>query len=384
MHLCHLITLAAVAVSVLSRTLSAANAPSDAAPAQSHIEDNAVRDIGSRRELFVDYHLIAKLDGARLKLHEPRSEGAVLKLDQPWEGPFCGYATVFKDGDRFRIYYRGTTPDYIRGKTIDMTQELTCYAESRDGIHWTRPELGLVEFQGSKKNNIILAAVPECHGFAPFLDTRPGVPANERYKALGPNFLDRATGGFRFLTAWTSADGIQWRRLREEPVIDVKNVPIKNLHLFDCLNLAFWSESEQSYICYFRVWDGVRRIGRTTSKDFITWSPAVLMEQVRDDGGGPKPAPEEHLYTNATTPYFRAPHIYLALPSRFMAGQDALTAEQRKQIRTDPIFRAAAEGRPADVVPQAADRPAPAKGEGFNDMPLLSTRGGNRYDRTFL
>jgi hypothetical protein len=48
-------------------------------------------------------------------------------------------------------------------------------------------------------------------------------------------------------------------------------------------NLAFWSETEQTYVCYFRVWDGLRRIARSTSKDFRTWTPAVLMQQIHAD-----------------------------------------------------------------------------------------------------
>ena len=36
---------------------------------------------------------------------------------------------------------------------------MTCYAESKDGIHWKKPELGLVEFNGSKANNIVMATI---------------------------------------------------------------------------------------------------------------------------------------------------------------------------------------------------------------------------------
>jgi hypothetical protein len=89
------------------------------------------------------------------------------------------------------------------------------------------------------------------------------------------------------------------------------------------------------------------------------------MEQVTDDGSGPKPAPVEHIYTNQTTPYFRAPHLYLALPSRFMDGKDALTQPQKTALG----------------VPEVYMKP----GSGFNDMPLMTSRAGStRYDRTFM
>ena len=46
-----------------------------------------VIDIGTRRELFVDRYLIERLDGARLKLHEPCSGGVALWFDEPWARP---------------------------------------------------------------------------------------------------------------------------------------------------------------------------------------------------------------------------------------------------------------------------------------------------------
>ena len=59
------------------------------------------------RQNLVDEHLIESLDGARLELCVPRSEGSVLRFDRPWEGAFSGYATVLQDGERFLLYYRG-------------------------------------------------------------------------------------------------------------------------------------------------------------------------------------------------------------------------------------------------------------------------------------
>src|SRR5262249_48886971 len=70
-------------------------------------EAAAVRNLGDRRELFVDRFLIDKLEGAELTLERPCPEEVVLRFDQPWEGAFCGYATVLRDGPKFRLYYRG-------------------------------------------------------------------------------------------------------------------------------------------------------------------------------------------------------------------------------------------------------------------------------------
>lgn len=79
--------------------------------------------LGDRRELFVDRYLIDALEGARLRLHEPRDEGTTIPFDQPWEGQFCGYATVLRDSnpfaghDNFRAYYRGKPEGVSDGKS---------------------------------------------------------------------------------------------------------------------------------------------------------------------------------------------------------------------------------------------------------------------------
>jgi len=70
-------------------------------------EETKPLEIGNQRELFVDDYLIDRLKGTELRLHHPVDEGIVLKFDKPWEGLFCGYCTIIKDGDLYRAYYRG-------------------------------------------------------------------------------------------------------------------------------------------------------------------------------------------------------------------------------------------------------------------------------------
>ena len=120
--------------------------------------DKAPVAIGSRIEMFVDDWLI---DSSRspgnvsLQLQTPVNREIVLVTDRPWEGPDSAYFTVFQDGPLVRLYYRGIVP---AGDT--SIGQVTCYAESTDGIHFTRPSLGLVEFDGSKENNIIFVWTP--------------------------------------------------------------------------------------------------------------------------------------------------------------------------------------------------------------------------------
>jgi hypothetical protein len=281
--------------------------------------ENPVRDIGSRRELFVDRYLIERLDNTTLKLHQPIPAPPMTEPADNLE-----YGTIIKDGDLFRLY----TGDNRGAKFDGDTTEVTRYGESKDGIRWTKPKLGLIEIDGSKANNVILHEAPFCHNFSPFLDTRPGVPADQRFKALAGTVKSG-------LCAFVSADGIRWKKLQDKPVIPSK-APFPFIHLFDSQNVSFWSETEGQYVCYFRVWDGQRRIARTVSSDFRSWSSPVLLDCN---------LPGEHLYTSQTHPYFRAPQIYVALPTRFHPTRgestDILFMTARGDAPFDRTFREA-------------------------------------------
>ncbi len=251
-------------------------------------------DIGSRLELFVDEYLIESMDGVRLKLHRPRSAGKVLTFDKPWEGRYAFYMTLIHANDKYQLFYRGKTAMTNAGNP----DEVTCYAESVDGVHWTKPNLGLFKVHGTYENNVILDSsfAPVCHDFSPFLDTRPGVPAHERYKALGGTFpfwarKEPDSGG---LLALVSPDGIHWRHFAEKAVIGVSLHPAEATDT--CMPSTFWSQTEQQYVSYVRVWKNfgkeklrkkftgdTRWIGRTTSTDFANWTPIQMMEY-REDG----------------------------------------------------------------------------------------------------
>ncbi|MFN9955031.1 MAG: hypothetical protein ACK55I_18185, partial [bacterium] len=96
----------------------------------------------------------------------------------------------------------------------DYGEQHTSYAESRDGINWIKPALGFFSVNGSKNNNVVMTNQNRdhvVHNFSPFYDNRSGVPAEQRYKALG---------GLRHgLFAYVSADGKKWTRLQEKPVL---------------------------------------------------------------------------------------------------------------------------------------------------------------------
>lgn len=268
-----------------------------------------VVDVGSRLELFVDGYLIDRIeDGARLRLHHPEPREIAKVHDKPWEGNSSGYTTVFQDGDLYRMYHRGAHLLYPDGKATPTHPAVTCYAESRDGIHWTRPELGLFEFEGSKANNIVWDGVGS-HNFTPFKDPNPGCKPEARYKAVGG--LKREGGLFAF----QSADAIHWALVREKPVI--------TKGAFDSQNVAFWDAELGEYRAYVRDFRNGRDIRTCTSKNFLDWSEPAWVEYT--------PGRVSQLYTNNVLSYHRAPHLCLGFPMRYVDHGWAPSTKQLPQ-----------------------------------------------------
>jgi hypothetical protein len=234
--------------------------------------------------------------------------------------------------------------------------EVTCYAESPTGIAWTKPSLGICAYAGSTKTNIIWNRFG-AHTFMPFKDSNPDALPTQRYKALasGP-----PTRPIKRVMGLASEDGVHWAPMWDEPIIIQESVDFG-------ADLAFWDAEQEQYVAYLRGWrthvgsgpvnrdelrrpDGslppraiFRQVLRCTSRDFRHWTQPEFIDFCD--------TPLEHFYTNAVTPYYRAPHIYLAFPKRFVPER-----------KTRP------------------DHPAP----GLSDTVLLSSRDGMHFDRTFM
>ena len=319
-------------------------------------------EIGSRLELFVDSYLIDWMKGVQLNLHPPTPAGKVLTMDEPWEGNTSAYFSLFQDGDLYRMYYRGSNlANYALQallqdgeKVLKDHPSVIAYAQSSDGINWEKPNLGLFEFQGSRENNIVWTDEPVTEGMFVFKDMNPTALASQRYKALG--------GTSYPLVALASADAIHWKEIQGQ-----KSLIEEGLHrnAFDALNVGFWDPVRKHYVLIFRDADsgmgahprstpyqqrerpiynfGLRSFKFTSSSDFKSWTSPVWA-----DFGE---APHEHLYTNGTTPYFRAPHLYLAFPKRF--------------------------------VPWRSISPS-ARSSGVSETVFLSSRNGLHWDRRFM
>ena len=302
-------------------------------------------DIGSRRELFVDDFLFDKVMGSTThKLHHPQAREIVMTHDAAWEGNGSNYHTILQDGDLYRLYYRGAQFDLEDGKLRQGHPQVTCYAESRDGIHWEKPHLGLFDWEGSRENNIILTTSPSTHNFAPFKDTRPDVPPDQQYKALA------SAAGKKGLAAYVSADGIRWRLMVDEPVITEG--------AFDSQNLAFWDAQRGEYRAYYRDFrKGYRDIRTAVSKDFVTWEGGDWLNY--------GDAPRAHLYTNQVQPYPRAPHLLIGLPTRYVdrgwtGSMKELPELEHRELR-------------ASVNPRY--------GTALTDLVLMSSRDGQTFHR---
>jgi hypothetical protein len=314
-----------------------------------------VPDIGTDRQLFLDEAMIVDLDGAARRLHEPVRRERIIVPEHPWEEEGVSYMVTWEEAGRFRAWYRagareagprtGPRPEPQPDWTWnDHNQHnpvpgLYAYAESTDGIHWEKPTLNRVDFEGSTANNLVWHATG--NNMSPFRDPNLGVPDDERYKAI---VRHQAVFGL------VSPDGLDWRLLRQQPLLTDRP--------FDSHNIAFFDERLGEYVIYSRgvldgareapregpFWGGLRWVRRWRSKDFRTWSAGELI-----DCGD---TPGEQFYTNACIPYDRAPSTYLMFPSRFV--------QEREPIPDWP------------------------HGPGISDVVFLSSRDGLHFDRSFM
>ena len=298
--------------------------------------------LDSRRELFVDHWLIDKLTGtARLKMHPPQREEVVFQVKGRLENGCSGvYAVLMEHEGGYRLYYRGNYPTKENGGDRSV-QQTAHVATSHDGIHFSRPALGLYDLGDGGKNNVIWQGI-QAHNFIPFRDCHPDCDADKRFKAVGGT-------GKNNLYAFYSPDGIRWRLAQEEPV----GVPGP----FDSANVAFWDPLIGKYRLFSRYFaEGRRRaIQSCVSDDFIHWTDPVPHRYDND-------APIEQFYTNATMIVPGAEHILMSFPMRYVAERETPLPDIR-----------------------AMDYPGSAKPgmTGITDAVMMSSRDGIYWQRPF-
>ncbi|MBN2296175.1 MAG: hypothetical protein JXM70_27335 [Pirellulales bacterium] len=263
--------------------------------------------------LLLDSRVVEKADGVALRLGQVEKDrrNPLFAEDKPWEVRFDNmYPNVMFDGED-GIYKCWYSPFIIDKTTSTATEEIKkqmtyckalkhqremalCYATSKDGIVWDKPELGICDFDGSKQNNIVKRNV---HGAGVFKDPHESNP-QRRYKM----FLER--GG---MSVCFSPDGLHW-----SDVIPCAKIKAAG----DCHNNAFWDEKTKRYVGITRLWAGPRVVGRTESRDFTDWSQAKVVFRGLE--------PHLQIYT---MPVFRYGDVYLGLPMIFNTKTDQVDCE---------------------------------------------------------
>lgn len=263
--------------------------------------------IGAARQYFYDDAIVETLDHTkpRLNFAEKVAPNPVLPVDRPWEGPDTRLSWVIFDHrlGKFRMRYstgvfraggRNEKGEVIVLGEGDATarERHLCEAFSDDGVHWTKPALGFVEFQGSKANNILPPEMAPGYFFEDLHDPDPA----RHYKAL------IRTGsysgiGMKF-DAYASADGYHWTPLKENPVIDTGDHPGR----WGPTTFLGWDPIREVYAVHLEnnfhmhsTW-ARRSIGRAESADFTHWTEpeTIIVTDERD-------YPDTEFYAMPTT-----------------------------------------------------------------------------------
>ena len=235
---------------------------------------------------------------------------------KPWEARLDNvYPSVIFDEEAgiFKCWYKSFIVDPSSNSTPlaerprlpypgGGREEGVLYAESTDGIHWQKPELGLIEFAGTRQNNIVMRrAIHGIHAGGVLKDPRDTDPAR-RYK-----FVHLNARAVRMASCF-SADGLSW----SQPVLWPGDDAVGDTH-----NNAIWSPELARYVCITRGWSGgayrgLRTVLHSESEDFLRWSPPV--EILRGHGA------HDQIYS---MPIARYGDLYLGLPAIFHKGHES-------------------------------------------------------------
>lgn len=282
-------------------------------------ERDVARPLAPReRYLLLDNRVVDGQRNARLAVGTVTKSPAnpLFAEDRPWEVRFDNlYANILYDEAEqiFKCWYSpfiqdaATKPpmedwddfsyaDELRKLKGDSARRMgICYATSKDGIHWQKPNLGLVEFDGSTANNLVYG---DPHGAGIFKDLIDP-DASRRYKMITG---EQPHG---VLSRSYSADGMHWSELH--PIAKVRG---------DTHNNAFWDPTGKRYVAISREnVDGNRTVVRLESEDFIHWSEA------REILRGPKTA---QTYAMPVTFYHG---VFIGLIAVFHTQEDRVSTE---------------------------------------------------------
>jgi len=273
------------------------------------------------RELFLDDVMVAQSREIQKVLHQPTkyARNPVIRHHQrPWQkfrAQLYGTVLYIPKEKIFKMWYLAGSrfPDEaaitLDGKPRIPNFQMLAYAESRDGLNWTLPDLGLVSFNGSRHNNLCRFSRENAEGVGVVHDPHDPDP-KRRYKAFywehsvrSPHKIPVAVE-INAMSVSFSSDGKNWTNHPGNPVIPQAS---------DTGHQAMWDPFRKVFVAYGRFGAGGRRIARSESRDFIDWSPSQLVfaadaTDTRSRGGRPQ------FYGMGTTIYEGA---YIGLPWLF-------------------------------------------------------------------
>ena len=300
---------------------------------------NGSAAIEAKRYLFLDPALMASTQDLEITINPAQRREVVIRPDQPWESLMIGfYSSVLQEGDKVRMWY------HARAKKGTPSGGLA-YAESKDGIHFEKTALGLVEYGSGKSTNLLPGGNPS---FTPFIDPKADSPA-ERYVAVtNIEFPDGGVGRY------TSPDGLRWK------------ADASGLLMFpsDTQNVAFWDQRIGKYVLYVRGWSPqyrtVKRLELKSLKDPTGIkptglgrgsgrpdSPKYLLNEVPTVfAADEQDASRTDVYTMVAQPYPLDPSWYVAFPAFFRRkdGSPKANYEGQKQGPVGTEFAGSRDG----------------------------------------
>lgn len=250
-------------------------------------------EIGSRKQLFVDDRWIARCQGITLTMNVPvKMHQPVLANDLPWDGEpeasIGAYSSVIKDGDRIRIWGSGKALLPVQFEPDGPVIGLFAYAESRDGIHFTKPNPSLLVYDETKAE---IGKHGRIGGVSVWID--PKAPPSQRYKSQAKFYPPK--GRPAEFHMYCSPDGYRWRLFAKPSIGEM-----------DTQSIVFWDEPHQRYLLYTRnnrdahTPQRRRVVRRLESVDLSHWHNEVfVMDADEVDRGiyqSPTPQPPVDYY----------------------------------------------------------------------------------------
>ena len=267
-------------------------------------------NVGTRKHLFVDEVLVERKENVSLTPNPPtRYDLTDFRCDRPWEPtPRFGagmpdLAGIWDDGGELGMLY--TNGGMWGGKP-----HAVCLATSRDGLHWTKPDLGVTAWDGSLENNIVL---PNASQGMAFRDPNPATPAAERYKYV-------AWCWGRGFYVFTSGDKIHWRR---NETLALPFDPDGSIGIY-------WDDQAGLYRGYLRALKSqptYRAVVRVETRDIMkSWPFNLVAVPITHSWAMPKPISGELPFVDAGGEVYRfyshkygaAPDVFLAFPWRYI------------------------------------------------------------------